>query len=135
MTTSPSPSIRTQADLTSMWQALPSPQPGERPSVSLAFFDSGTGRPPVLFCVDGLPPQPEPADGEYFAQLVGQVQEQTGAREIAAALVRGGADRVDTGDRQWARVLSTQAGVTARWPLHLLTPHGARVLAPDDLLG
>ncbi|MGN6610498.1 MAG: hypothetical protein ACTHLJ_01870 [Angustibacter sp.] len=131
----PSPSIRTQADLTAMWQAMPSPQPAEPLSVALAFLDADGDRSPALLCVDGVPPQPEAAAGEYFAQLVSQVQEQTGTAEVAAALVRGGDDRVDDDDRQWAHVLARRAGLTARWPLHLLTPTAARVLAADDLLG
>jgi hypothetical protein len=131
----PSPSIRTQADLTAMWQAMSSPQPGEPLSVSLAFFDAYGDRPPALLCVDGVPPRPDAVTGGYFAQLVGQVQEQTGTADVAAALLRGGADRVDDGDRRWARVLAAQAGLAADWPLHLLTPRGARVLAADDLLG
>ncbi|MGN6301281.1 MAG: hypothetical protein ACTHN8_09365 [Angustibacter sp.] len=136
MTSIPPPSsIRSQSDLTAMWQALPTPERAEHPSVSLAFIDETGDRPPALFYVDGVPPHPAPADGEYFARLVEQVREQAGAGVVAAALVRGGDDRVDDSDRAWARVLAEHAGLTAQWPLHLVTPTGARVLAADDLLG
>ncbi len=57
-----------------MWQTLPAPDASERTSVSLAFFDPSRARPPALFCVDGVPPQPGRADGEYFARLVEQVR-------------------------------------------------------------
>lgn len=136
MTSIPSPpSIRSQADLTALWEAWPAPEWGQRASVSLAFLDDTGEQPPTLFCVDGVPPHPAPGDGEYFARLVEQVREQAGAGAVAAALVRGGDDRVDDSDRAWATVLAEHAGLTARWPLHLVTPAGARVLAADDLLG
>jgi hypothetical protein len=127
--------IRSQADLTAMWRAVAAPGPGEPTSVSLAFFDEASTRPPALFCVDGVPPHPDPRAGEYFAELVDQVREEFGASVVAAAVVRGGDDRVADADRAWARALAAGGGLTRRWPLHLVTPTGARVLAADDLLG
>jgi hypothetical protein len=55
--------------------------------------------------------------------------------QAAAAIVRGGRRDVTDADRAWARCLTEAGAFTDRWPLHLVTPAGARVLAVDDVIG
>lgn len=135
MTSSQPLTVRTQADLTTMWEDLLSPAPAEAPSLCVAFFDPDGGRPPAMLCVDEVPARPAPDDGPRLAQALVRIQHDVGPTQAAAAVVRGGRRDVTDGDRAWARCLTEAGAFTGRWPLHLVTPSGARVLAADDLLG
>lgn len=137
MTSSPAepPVIRTQADLTAMWQDLLSPRAAEPLSLSLAFLDTAGTRPPALVCIDDVPPSPHPSDGDHLRGLVEEVRGQVECDTVVVALVRGGSPRVEPADRAWGRCLAEQVGLTRHWPAHLVTPDGARVLTADDLLG
>ena len=128
-------SIRTQADLTAMWEAALAPCPGDATSLSLAFFDPDADRAPAVVCIDDVPDRPDASDAEHLSRLAREVQEHVGVPGVAAALVRGGPDRVGAADRAWVRCLAERAGLTRQWPVHLVTPAGARVVAADDLLG
>src|SRR3546814_123703 len=114
MTFSPSqpPVVRTQAELTAMWQELLSPTAGGAPSLSLAFFAADTDHPPAMVCIDHIPQRPEPADGAQLRELVDEVRSQVEPDSVAVALVRDGSERVEADDRAWGRCLAEQVGLT-----------------------
>ena len=131
----PPSAIRTQSELTAMWQQLLSLDPAEPPSLCVAFLDPEGGRPPAMLCVGEVPASPAADDGVRLAQALGGLQQELEPTDVAVAVVRGGRRDVTDADRAWGRCLTEVAGLTGRWPLHLVTPSGARVLAADDVLG
>jgi hypothetical protein len=114
--------IDTAMDLERMWQLIMGPGgPGLR-SLWLVLLDEERRPRPVVVPIDDIPAVPgSVADG--LADVL------AGLRDVGdpvLLLSRPGPDGVTEADRQWGRALAP----LTRWPVHLYTRAGVRVLAP-----
>ncbi len=117
--------IHTATDLERMWQLIMGRQgPGVR-SLWLMLLDE-EGRPrPVVVPIDDIPVAPDSL-AEGLAEVL------SGLRDVGdpvLLLSRPGPDAVTEADRHWGRALAP----LTRWPVHLYTRAGVRILAADDL--
>jgi hypothetical protein len=117
--------IHTPLDLEGMWQLIMGRQgPGAR-SLWIVLLDEA-GRPrPVIVPIDDIPVAPGSVSRELADVL-------SGLRDVGdpvLLLSRPGPPGMTEADRRWGRAL----GPLTRWPVHLYTQAGVRILAPDDL--
>ncbi len=117
--------IHTQADLERMWQLIMgTPPPGLR-SLWMVLIDDEARPRPVVVPIDDLPRAP----GALVEALAGGLAGLRKFGEPVLLLSRPGPTVVTENDREWGRALAS----LTRWPVHLYTRAGVRVLAPDDL--
>ncbi len=117
--------IHTQADLESMWQLIMgTPPPGLR-SLWMVLIDEDARPRPVVVPIDDIPQEPGAVVEGLGNVLAGLRQ----FGEPVLLLSRPGPTGVTENDREWGRALTP----LTRWPVHLYTRAGVRVLAPDDL--
>jgi len=127
MTTRPNEIVvRTDADLEQMWRLVMGRKgPGQR-SLWMVLLDEEGQLQPVIVPIDDVPLRPDSMEAE-LAEVI------TGLRDLgepALLLSRPGPGGMTEEDRQWGRVLAP----LTRWAVHLYTPSGLRVFAPDDLV-
>ena len=128
MTTNPiEMTVRTSRDLADLWRSIMGPAgPGFR-SVWMALLDDDGRIRPVLVPIDHVPLRPDPRMITNLAGILAQLQEQ--GRPVLL-LSRPGSRAMTDDDRAWGRALAP----LTRWPVHLYTPSGVHVFAPDDLV-
>jgi hypothetical protein len=81
---------------------------------------------PVIVPIDDVPLRPDSMEAG-LAEVI------TGLRDLgdpALLLSRPGPGGMTEEDRQWGRMLAP----LTRWAVHLYTPSGLQVFAPDDLV-
>jgi hypothetical protein len=117
--------VRTAMDLERLWEVIMGTQgPGPR-SLWMVLLDED-GRPlPVIVPIDDVPVTPGPM-AEGLANVLAHLGD---AGEPVLLLSRPGPSGLTEADREWGRALAP----LTRWPVHLYTRAGVRVLAPDDL--
>jgi hypothetical protein len=117
--------IHTAMDLERMWQLIMGPQgPGLR-SLWMVLIDE-EGRPrPVVVPIDNIPVAP----GSVPTGLADVLSGLRDLGDPVLLLSRPGPEGMTQSDRQWGRALAP----LTRWPVHLHTRAGVRILAPDDL--
>jgi hypothetical protein len=81
----------------------------------------------VVVPIDDIPLTPDSAMIERLGEVLSGVRH---LGDPVLLLSRPGADGITQADRRWGRALTP----LTRWPVHLYTRAGVRVLAPDDLL-
>lgn len=113
--------ISTGGDLQRLWQLIMGKQgPGLR-SLWMVLLDE-EGRPrPVVVPIDDIPLTPGPVVTGLADVLAGL----KGLGDPVLLLSRPGPDAATHNDRQWGRALRP----LTRWPVHLYTAAGVRVLA------
>lgn len=118
--------VRTHADLARMWQLVMGKQgPGLR-SLWMVLLDDEGQVQPVIVPIDDVPFTPD-------SMTAGLAEILAGIRDLgepALLLSRPGPAEMTEGDRRWGRALAP----LTRWPVHLYTPSGIQVFAPDDLV-
>jgi hypothetical protein len=117
--------ISTATDLERMWQLIMGQEgPGLR-SLWMVLLDD-EGRPqPVVVPIDDIPVLP----GSMATGLADVLSGLKHLGEPVLLLSRPGPDGMTAADRHWGRALAP----LTRWPVHLYTRAGVRVIAPDDL--
>jgi hypothetical protein len=118
--------IHTAVDLEHMWQLIMGREgPGLR-SLWLVLLDE-EGRPrPVAVPIDDIPVAPD-SMARGLADVLSNLRD---LGDPVLLLSRPGPNGMTEADRQWGRALAP----LTRWPVHLYTGAGVRVLAPDDLM-
>jgi len=117
--------IHTATDLERMWQLIMGREgPGLR-SLWMVLLDE-EGRPrPVVVPIDDIPAAPGSMAGGAGRRPLGL----RGLGDPVLLLSRPGPDEMTEADRQWGRALAP----LTRWPVHLYTRAGVRILARGDL--
>lgn len=119
--------IRTDAELTALWDIYLDPEPFRFRAVWLLFLD-GTGRPagPVI-TIDEMPDGPYELEVEDLVTLCRGILDGpgNGGGSVALALTRPGGDPWTVSDRAWGRFLLRAAAEVGGqiWPVH--RAHGA----------
>ena len=117
--------VRTAMDLERLWQLIMGPEgPGLR-SLWMVLLDEDGRALPVVVPIEDIPVTPESLT-EGLADVLSRVRD---LGDPVLLLSRPGPRGVTEADRAWGRVLAP----LTRWPVHLYTRAGVRVLAPDDL--
>jgi hypothetical protein len=117
--------IHTQMDLERMWQLIMGdPPPGLR-SLWLVLLDDEARPQPVVVPIDDIPQAP----GALVQGLADVLAGLKDHGEPVLLLSRPGPTGVTENDREWGVALAP----LTRWPVHIYTPAGVRILAPDDL--
>ncbi|HYY12760.1 MAG TPA: hypothetical protein VE781_17615 [Kineosporiaceae bacterium] len=119
--------VRSTQDLHEMWRTIMGPWgPGLR-SLWMVLLDDDSRPRPVIVPIDHMPASPDP---ELVHGLAGIVAELEGVGRPVFLFSRPGSRDMTETDRRWGRALTP----LSRWPVHLYTPAGVRVFAPDDLV-
>jgi len=119
--------VRTPGDLETLWRLVMGPTgPGLRSLWMVLLDDDGWVRP-VIVPIDDMPVEPDPAMTAGLARILAEVKD---LGDPALLLSRPGHSGMTDADRRWGRALAP----LTRWPVHLYTPSGVRVFAPDDLV-
>jgi hypothetical protein len=117
--------IRTATDLERMWQLIMGRQPPGLRSLWMVLLDED-GRPrPVVLPIDDIPVAP----GSVATGLADVLSGLRDLGDPVLLLSRPGPDGMTEADRRWGRALAP----LTRWPVHLFTRAGVRILAADDL--
>jgi hypothetical protein len=117
--------IHAALDLERMWQLIMGREgPGPR-SLWMVLLDEERRPRPVVVPIDDIPVSP----GSMARGLADVLSGLRDLGDPVLLLSRPGPDRITEADRQWGRTLAP----LTRWPVHLHTRAGVRILAPDDL--
>jgi hypothetical protein len=117
--------IHTAMDLERMWQLIMGRQPPGLRSLWMVLLDEEHRPRPVVVPIDDIPVAP----GSMVSGLADVLSGLTHLGEPVLLLSRPGPDGMTEADRQWGRALAP----LTRWPVHLFTRAGVRILAADDL--
>lgn len=133
------PTLRTDADVTTMWQTLIRPLGWHLRRFSLLFVDPA-GRPsPQVVEIDDVPASFARAEADHFVEFLGQVLDEIGIADggsVALLACRPGPDLVTDDDRSLCGALyaaAREAGLRLRL-LHLGTDTAIRPMPMDEVL-
>jgi hypothetical protein len=127
--------VRTEAELTQLWEHMMGPGGFARRSIWHVFFDADGQMCPVIVPIDDIPQEPDALGLGSLADIVGDVTRASAIASVAVLLSRPGEQAMTPADRRWARAIHAAFASTIRlWPIHLATTDRVQVFAPDDLI-
>ena len=131
------PTVRTQADVHTMWLTLMQPLGFARTRLYLAFVEGDGSVVPHLTEIDDLPAEPDEVSIDNLMGICSALLDHTlteGSRP-ALLLARPGPAGLTALDRAWtsALVRSADAHRVPLWPVHVAGDDTVLVVAPDDL--
>jgi hypothetical protein len=126
--------IRTDADVRSLWTSLVPSGKRRRRSLWVALLDANDRTLRVAFPIDDLPAEPDALLCGNLAKILADLTSTGPAHSAVLLLCRPGPESVTMQDRRWAARLRGELGAgLCRWPVHLATPFGIHSLETDDL--
>ena len=127
-------SIRTDADVRTLWTSLVPSGERRRRSLWLVLLDGDDRTLPVAFPIDDLPAEPDTLLCRNLGKILRDLTSTGPAASAVLLLCRPGPQTLTVQDRRWASAIRAELGAAlCRWPLHLATPFGLHSLEADDL--
>jgi hypothetical protein len=126
--------VHSDLDLRTLWESLMGDEGFSRRSLWLVFLDAEGRVAPTIVPIDDVPDVPDDGLGTGLATIVAGLRDTTDVDSVAVLVSRPGGRAMTDADRRWARFLTRQPHLTARWPAHLATRGNVQVFAPDDLV-
>ncbi|HEX4017891.1 MAG TPA: hypothetical protein VHX15_14245 [Frankiaceae bacterium] len=126
--------IRTDADVRTLWMSLVPAEERRRRSLWMVFLDADDRTLPMAFPIDDLPATLDTQLRRSLGNILREVTSTSPARSAVLLLCRPGPDAVTAADLGWAAGLRGELGPTlCRWPLQLATPFGLHSLEAEGL--
>jgi len=127
--------VRTDAELTQLWEHMMGSGGFARHSIWHIFFDADGQMCPVIIPIDDIPLEPDPNVLDNLADIVGEITRASAIASVAVLFSRPGEQAMTAADRRWARAIHAAFASTIRlWPVHLATTDRIQIFAPDDLI-
>jgi hypothetical protein len=126
--------IRTDADVRTLWMSLVPPAERQRRSLWLVLLDGDERTLPVAFPFDDPPAEPDTLLCRNLGKILRDLTSTGPAASAVLLLCRPGPEPVTGQDRRWASAIRTELGTgLCHWPLFLATPFGLHSLEADAL--
>lgn len=132
----PTPQLTVRDDLEAerAWRELMEPLGFSRCTLWIMLISERAPAPAIVELID-MPDEPDPADVDGLAQILGRLGDDDGALRVAFLLSRPGHDGVREADRRWAAALREvvrRASLPA-FVTHLATDRQLVAMPLDDL--
>ena len=126
--------VRTSADVLSLWTELvPAAERSDR-SLWLAFLDRDGHPLPTVIPIHDRPAEPDRLMCRNLRKILADLASTGPVQCGLLLLTRPGSDVAGAGDHRWAEVLRREIGTElCPWRVHLATPAGIQSLATDGL--